>query len=1363
MNKLLTIFAILNSLLAIAQTADFTASPTTICSGGQIQFFDASVGAQSYSWTFAGGSPVTSNQASPIVTYATPGVYDVQLTITNGVNLFVELKVGFVTIVNNTSISLTSAPGSPNQSLCINTPLLDSISYSVIAAQNVSFVGLPAGVLGSYSVNDSGVVVTIDGTPTVSGVFNYTVQTGGSFCTPQTTTGTITVGALQTLTLTSGIGTDAAIVCENALISPITYAAGGSATNASVVGLPNGLVGNFSAGVLTISGLPLEDGLFNYTVATSGALCDSTFATGTIEVQPAPSLTLQTSGTDVQTICINSAIDSIELLLGGSATSAFVIGLPAGITGTVLSGILTITGTATGAGVFNFSAITIGGICGADTVNGTITVEQAHTIVLTSALGTPTQTVCENSLLNTISYAIGGGASSAAVVGLPNGLVNTYSAGVDSISGIPLEFGIFDYTITTAGGVCPTDSLLGSINVIIAPFLTLQTTGLENQTICENTAISTIEYSLGGGATDASVSGLPIGLSGSTTAGVFSISGTATQIGVFNYTIITIGGVCLPDTATGTITVEAPHTITLVSAVGTDNQVVCENSPLTTIGYTIGGGASSATASGLPIGLINGFAAGLDSITGEPSEFGIFNYTITTVGAACPTVSLSGIIDVTPATTLLLQVAGTDNQTVCENSTITPIDYLIGGTGTGATVIGLPTGISGTVTAGIFSITGNTATTGTFNYTVTSTGGTCDAAVVTGTLVIEITPSLALQTSGTNNQVVCVSSNINPINYTISGDAAGAAVTGLPAGLNYSVSGNVVTITGNSSITGTYTYTVTTTGSSCTQAVENGSIQIQNSFIDLSSAAYSNDQLVCVNNAIVQIQYEVGGPVTINDLPIGILSYYTPGIPNTFTIYGTPTAAGSFSYTLQSSNNCGSSLVVGNITVIPTITGNTAGSNTTICEGSDFTFIGSSLTSNNASYTYLWQQAPTVSGPWTPAVGVNNQSSYSNTHQTGTANFYRRIVSAGNCSSTSTAVTLTVNLLPTVAALNTTSTICTNDILVIPGFTATNGTFSWSHDGAGLLTNATTAAPTYTPANTENGNTVTLNYVVTSNNVCAPATIEGNYSIIVVPNPIAEAGGSANICVNGTAVNIVGTQASNGTISWSQNGFGSLNDNTLLSPIYTTSPQDTGSVVLFTLVVSSTLCTVPLTDTAFFTLNVDDFGANPSLNVFAGQDITINLGQSVQLEATGTAITGWNWSPTSGLSDSTIYNPIASPIATTEYILTASNVLGCFDQDTILVTVNTDFTLFVPNLFSPNDDGSNDFWEIPDIKLFPNSKVTVINREGLEVYSNTNYDNTWDGSYAGNPLPEATYYYHLEIVGSEKMYKGAVSILRSTN
>ena len=66
MKKLLTILTVLSSLLINAQTADFIASPTTICSGGQVQFFDASVGAQSYSWTFAGGSPVTSNPSSPI-------------------------------------------------------------------------------------------------------------------------------------------------------------------------------------------------------------------------------------------------------------------------------------------------------------------------------------------------------------------------------------------------------------------------------------------------------------------------------------------------------------------------------------------------------------------------------------------------------------------------------------------------------------------------------------------------------------------------------------------------------------------------------------------------------------------------------------------------------------------------------------------------------------------------------------------------------------------------------------------------------------------------------------------------------------------------------------------------------------------------------------------------------------------------------------------------------------------------------------------------------------------------------------------------------------------------------------------------
>lgn len=73
----------------------------------------------------------------------------------------------------------------------------------------------------------------------------------------------------------------------------------------------------------------------------------------------------------------------------------------------------------------------------------------------------------------------------------------------------------------------------------------------------------------------------------------------------------------------------------------------------------------------------------------------------------------------------------------------------------------------------------------------------------------------------------------------------------------------------------------------------------------------------------------------------------------------------------------------------------------------------------------------------------------------------------------------------------------------------------------------------------------------------------------------------------------------------------------------------------------------------------------------AGNDVAICLGNSVQLNATtspgGLGIT---WSPSTGLSDNSIANPIASPTVTTTYIVSSSNSLGCVDLDTITVFVN---------------------------------------------------------------------------------------------
>jgi len=73
------------------------------------------------------------------------------------------------------------------------------------------------------------------------------------------------------------------------------------------------------------------------------------------------------------------------------------------------------------------------------------------------------------------------------------------------------------------------------------------------------------------------------------------------------------------------------------------------------------------------------------------------------------------------------------------------------------------------------------------------------------------------------------------------------------------------------------------------------------------------------------------------------------------------------------------------------------------------------------------------------------------------------------------------------------------------------------------------------------------------------------------------------------------------------------------------------------------------------------------------------------------------------------------------------------------------FPFVVPNAFSPNGDGINDKWDITNLKDYPNCVVEVYNRYGQVVYrSFGGYQNPWDGTHNGSPLPVGTYYYIIE-------------------
>ena len=89
----------------------------------------------------------------------------------------------------------------------------------------------------------------------------------------------------------------------------------------------------------------------------------------------------------------------------------------------------------------------------------------------------------------------------------------------------------------------------------------------------------------------------------------------------------------------------------------------------------------------------------------------------------------------------------------------------------------------------------------------------------------------------------------------------------------------------------------------------------------------------------------------------------------------------------------------------------------------------------------------------------------------------------------------------------------------------------------------------------------------------------------------------------------------------------------------------------------------------------------------------------------------------------------------------------------------------VPEGFSPNGDGVNDFFFIADLSLFPENHFTVFNRWGRMVFEAEPYRNDWDGTWQngdefGKPLPEGTYYYVLELRDDLDPIKGYIYIKR---
>ncbi len=769
-----------------------------------------------------------------------------------------------------------------------------------------------ADITGSSSSSGFLVRTTTANLPqfTVSNTTNTTVTTtievipfaffnGAERCNVASVSFPITIRPTPVLTATptspticSGSST-AITLSSNITDNPTTYTWTASLQSGTATGFSNQTTPASGPINQTLTNTGTGNAVVRYVITPSSMGCTGASRTVDITVLPSNTITrTSAAATTSQTLCSGASITPITYSTTG-ATGATVSGLPAGVTGVWSGNVLTISGTPNvpAGGTFNYTVTMTGGCTFSQAApTGTITVLPVHTVTAGA-----NRTVCRNASMTAISMTLGGGATGATVTGLPTGVNFNVSGTTLTISGIPTVSGSFTYTVTTTGNACAVATTGGTITV--DPPHTI--TAGSSQTVCQNAPIADIILTLGNGATGATVTGLPAGVSASVSGTTLTISGFPTATGSFTYSVTTTGNSCTVATTGGIITVTPNHAITAGS-----NRTVCQNTSMSAITMTLAGGATGATVSGLPTGVTSNVSGTTLTISGIPTDSGTFPYTVTTTGNSCSVAITGGIITVDP----IHSITAGSSQTVCQNAPITAINMTLGGGATGATVTGLPSGVTSSVSGTTLTISGTPSVSGIFNYTVTTTGNGCTIATTGGTITVNPIHTISTGSSPT----VCQNAPMTPITLTLGGGATGATVSGLPTGVTSDVSGTTLTISGTPTATGSFTYSVTTTGNSCTVATTGGTITVS----PIHSITAGSSQTVCQNAPITSINMTLGGgatDATVTGLPSGVTSSVSG---TTLTISGTPSVSGIFNYTVTTTGNgCTPATTSGTITV----------------------------------------------------------------------------------------------------------------------------------------------------------------------------------------------------------------------------------------------------------------------------------------------------------------------------------------------------------------------------------------------------------------------------------------------------------------
>ncbi|MCC6251387.1 MAG: gliding motility-associated C-terminal domain-containing protein [Bacteroidia bacterium] len=593
---------------------------------------------------------------------------------------------------------------------------------------------------------------------------------------------------------------------------------------------------------------------------------------------------------------------------------------------------------------------------------------------------------------------------------------------------------------------------------------------------------------------------------------------------------------------------------------------------------------------------------------------------------------------------------------------------------------------------------------GNFNINLTDNNG------CTFVYPIAITqPASALSATIANQtNVTCY----NGSNGSVTINAAG----GTPNYL-YGISGT--TFTNNNTIpgfsAGNYTVVVQD-NNNCTASVN---VNITQPLVPISATVNSTTDVLCFGNNT--------GAASVTAIN-GTAPYsYTLGATTNSTGNFSNLNAGNLTVNITDNNGC---VGIVNLTINQPASALTAviqNAGNPLCNGSTNGSATVLAGGGTAPYSYSWNTNPVQNNAQASNLGAGN---------------YTVTVTDANLCMTTTNVTLTEPNFQ----LNTNPqyVVCSGEQVTLAA-TSLDGaapvTYSWTNVANGSVL-------TGSPVNISPTSSVAFTVVATDANGCNTAA--ANVNVTVNPAPVASftedvKEGCQPLCVT------FNTTSGGAGYSW-QWDFGDTHTGVGQNPVNCF--QNDGLFTVSLTVISPNGCsntlqkndliTVLRSPKAHFTTDPKETTlSNPTIN-FSNQSI----GAESYLWQFGDRTT------------STLFQPEHDYLEAREYCirLIAKNDFGCTDSVKECVNIKPDFTIFVPNTFTPNSDGLNDVF-MPIMQSVQEYEIKIYNRWGIVVFNSNNPSFGWDG--AGQPQGAFNYFIQLKTyTGEEKIYTGSVTLYR---